>query len=74
MFFNAGGIGRGESYNKVCEADALIGRIEGNTFHGNGVFVLMLLILFRSRLMSMPILYYSHSINRAVWNLLFGCV
>ncbi len=38
MFFNAEGIGRGESYDKVCEADAKFTRIEGNTFHGNGRF------------------------------------
>lgn len=38
MFLSAGGIGRGESYDRVCEADSKIGRIEGNTFHGNGRF------------------------------------
>lgn len=36
MFINAGNIGRGDSYGKVCAQDALLGRIEGNTFHGNG--------------------------------------
>jgi len=38
MFLLAGSIGRGESYNRVCEQDVKIGRVEGNTFHGNGRF------------------------------------
>ena len=38
MFLQGGGIGRGESYGKVCSSDAKIGRIEGNTFHGHGRF------------------------------------
>jgi hypothetical protein len=38
MLLQAGGIGRGESYGKVCEADARFGRLEGNTFHGHGRF------------------------------------
>ena len=38
MLLSAGGRGRGASYDKVCEPDASIGRIEGNTFHGNGRF------------------------------------
>ena len=38
MFFASGGRGRGNSQNKVCEADNKFGRIEGNTFHGNGRF------------------------------------
>jgi parallel beta-helix repeat protein len=38
MFLAAGGRGRGESQNKVCEFASKMGRIEGNTFHGNGRF------------------------------------
>lgn len=38
MFLLGGGTGRGASYGKVCEGDARIGRIEGNTFHGHGRF------------------------------------
>lgn len=38
MFLKEGSIGRGESYDKVCESAAKLGRYEGNTFHGNGRF------------------------------------
>ncbi|KAL9179269.1 hypothetical protein ACHAXT_008559 [Thalassiosira profunda] len=38
MLLKAGSIGRGESYDKVCESAARLGRYEGNTFHGNGRF------------------------------------
>mmetsp|Transcript_32276 Transcript_32276/g.67849 ORF Transcript_32276/g.67849 Transcript_32276/m.67849 type:complete len:1275 (+) Transcript_32276:77-3901(+) len=38
MLLDAGSIGRGESYDKVCESDAKLARYEGNTFHGNGRF------------------------------------
>lgn len=38
MFLDAGGRGRGQSQNKVCEAASNFGRIEGNTFHGSGRF------------------------------------
>jgi len=38
MFLNEGGIGRGESYNKVCESASQLGRMDGNTWHGNGRF------------------------------------
>ena len=72
MFFNAGGIGRGDSYNKVCEADALIGRIEGNTFHGNGMLIVLPVMLV---CLSHPITIFRiifMSSNRTVRNLLFG--
>lgn len=38
MLFRANERGRGDSLDRVCEADGEIGRIEGNTFHGNGRF------------------------------------
>ena len=38
MLLKEGSIGRGESYGKVCESAAKLGRYEGNTFHGNGRF------------------------------------
>ena len=38
MLFKAGGTGRGDSRDKVCESAAKLSRIEGNTFHGNGRF------------------------------------
>ena len=38
MLLKAGSIGRGESYDKVCESAAKLARYEGNTFHGNGRF------------------------------------
>lgn len=38
MLISASSIGRGSKYGKVCEADGIMGRIEGNTFHGNGRF------------------------------------
>eukprot|EP00591_Stephanopyxis_turris_P017726 CAMPEP_0195538828 /NCGR_PEP_ID=MMETSP0794_2-20130614/49734_1 /TAXON_ID=515487 /ORGANISM="Stephanopyxis turris, Strain CCMP 815" /LENGTH=1792 /DNA_ID=CAMNT_0040672837 /DNA_START=109 /DNA_END=5487 /DNA_ORIENTATION=- len=38
MFLKAGSIGRGSSYDKVCESASRIGRFEGNVFHGNGRF------------------------------------
>ena len=50
MLFDAGGIGRGESTGKVCEADAKFTRIEGNTFHGHGRFGTYTLGLYFSHL------------------------
>jgi hypothetical protein len=38
MMIDAGSIGRGDSYGKVCESSAKFSRIEGNTFHSNGRF------------------------------------
>ena len=38
MFYQSGSVGRGPSYGRVCEADARIGRLEGNTFHGHRRF------------------------------------
>jgi parallel beta-helix repeat protein len=38
MFLKEGSIGRGESYNKVCESASQLGRMEGNTWHSNGRF------------------------------------
>ena len=38
MLLKAGSIGRGASYDKVCESAAKLARYEGNTFHGNGRF------------------------------------
>ena len=38
MLFNAEGTGRGEAAGKVCESDAKLARVEGNTWHGNGRF------------------------------------
>jgi len=38
MFLNGGSIGRGEAYNKVCESASRLGRMDGNTWHGNGRF------------------------------------
>ena len=38
MFFDANGMGRGSSAGQVCESDAKLARIEGNTWHGNGRF------------------------------------
>lgn len=38
MLIQAGGIGRGSAYGKVCTSDAQLGRIEGNTFHGHKRF------------------------------------
>jgi parallel beta-helix repeat protein len=38
MLLKTGSIGRGESYNKVCESAAKLARYEGNTFHGNSRF------------------------------------
>jgi len=38
MLLKAGSIGRGDSYGKVCESDAKLARIEGNTFALNGRF------------------------------------
>lgn len=37
MFIQAKG-GRGDSAGKVCASDAKLGRMEGNTWHGNGRF------------------------------------
>mmetsp|Transcript_18923 Transcript_18923/g.27465 ORF Transcript_18923/g.27465 Transcript_18923/m.27465 type:complete len:151 (+) Transcript_18923:2-454(+) len=38
MLLQAGGIGRGEAYGKVCTSDSALGRWEGNTFHNHGRF------------------------------------
>jgi len=38
MFLKEGSIGRGEAYNKVCESSSRLGRMDGNTWHGNGRF------------------------------------
>lgn len=38
MFFKAPGMGRGDSAGQVCESDAQLARVEGNTWHGNGRF------------------------------------
>jgi len=38
MFLAEGSIGRGEAYNKVCESASRLGRMDGNTWHGNGRF------------------------------------
>ena len=38
MFLKEGSIGRGEAYDKVCESASQLGRMEGNTWHGNGRF------------------------------------
>ena len=38
MFLKGGGIGRGDSYDKVCASAAKLARYEGNTFSGNGRF------------------------------------
>ncbi len=38
MLLKEGSIGRGESYDEVCESAARLARYEGNTFHGNGRF------------------------------------
>ena len=38
MFFMAAGMGRGGVQGQVCESDAKLARVEGNTWHGNGRF------------------------------------
>jgi len=38
MFLKEGSRGRGEAYNKVCESSSQLGRMDGNTWHGNGRF------------------------------------
>ena len=38
MFLKEGLHGRGEANGKVCESASILGRMEGNTWHGNGRF------------------------------------
>jgi hypothetical protein len=38
MFLKEGSIGRGDVYDEVCESASRLGRMDGNTWHGNGRF------------------------------------
>ena len=74
MLLDAGSTGRGDSYDKVCESDALLGRIEGNTFHGNGTSFNYSNIWcnFCKSLVCQQLMCVLN--KRAIWNIQLRCV
>ena len=65
MFFQAGGKGRGGSAGKVCESDAKIARVEGNTWHGNGRFGTYTLGSNYAKVTDQSILTDGHNIDQS---------
>ena len=66
MWLKAGGIGRGSSYDKVCESAAKLGRYEGNTFHGNGRFGTYTLGFNYGKSTDQSILTDGHNIDKSL--------